>query len=417
MQTTVRLRVMSNKAFEFDANEWLIAFAGKSVSEGCMLSKIVVRSFGILLVASSLTACTMIPGSGPSAGAISREASEQYAPYSLVNVTSRTLAILKSRPLDNLSTIFGQARKANSSAIGVGDTVVIHIWESAQGGLFSGGGGSSAEIPEQPVSVAGTITVPYAGTVRVVGMTPDQVRLRIEGALRGKAIEPQVLVSVTKNLSNTVTVTGEVATSGRVPLSPRGERLLDIISISGGPRMEAHQLAVQVTRGSRTESIAMEQLVSDARENIYVQPNDVITLIRQPRSFTVFGATNANASVQFDESRLRLNQALAKVGGLDDQRANAKGVFVYRTEPAGLVARLTGVPLSVPADTKVNVIYQFDLQDPSGFFLLKEFEIYRDDLIYIANSSLAEVRKFATLVSTTASPIAQASSVNRLLNN
>lgn len=40
------------------------------------------------------------------------------------------------------------------------------------------------------------------------------------------AVEPQVLVKVVKNDSNAVTVTGEVAVSGRVPLTPGGDRLL-----------------------------------------------------------------------------------------------------------------------------------------------------------------------------------------------
>jgi polysaccharide export outer membrane protein len=64
-----------------------------------------------------------------------------------------------------------------------------------------------------------------------------------------------------------------------------------------------------------------------------------------------------------------------------------------------------------------NVIYQVDLTDPSGFFLLKGFTLRNRDLIYIANSSLAEVRKFATLVSSTAAPVAQAASVSNTLSD
>lgn len=381
-----------------------------------MQVRVLVRASGIVAAMFLLPACTVLPNSGPSAGSISSVSKEAQAPYTLVQITSRTLNILGTRVQPNLSTIFGNSRRSNSSTIGIGDTVVVYIWESSEGGLFSGKTGSNSEIPEQPVSTSGTISVPYAGDISVVGKTPEQVKRSIEKALDGKAIEPQVLVNVVKNVSNTVTVTGEVAHSGLVALSPRGSRLLDVISISGGPRVEAHQLAVQITRHNRTESIAMEQLISDPRENINVQPGDVVTLIRQPRNFTVFGATASNASVQFDESRLFLNQALAKVGGLNDERANAKGVFVYRSEPAELVARLVPVGTPLPPGPTIDVIYQIDLRDPSGFFLLKSFEIYNKDLIYVANSSLAEVRKFAQLLATTASPIAQVNTVNRAFN-
>ena len=96
------------------------------------------------------------------------------------------------------------------------------IWEAAAGGLFSapandriGPGSRSAIIPEQAVGPGGAITVPYAGRVPVVGRTPQQVEEAIVRALTGKAIEPQALVTVTKNIANTVTVVGEVTGGAR----------------------------------------------------------------------------------------------------------------------------------------------------------------------------------------------------------
>lgn len=372
----------------------------------------------LIALCVALSSCTM-PSSGPSANKIAAEAKEQYAPYTLINVNPNVVAALDQNSDQQLAASLGNSKKRSSALIGVGDTVAISIWEASPDGLFSSGAGrgGGTQIPEQPVSEAGTISVPYAGVIQAANKTPDQVKELVEQALIRMAVQPQVLVSVIKNVSNTVTVTGEVANSGRVPLSPRGEKLLDVIAIAGGPRMESHQLSVQITRGRRTETIPMERLISDPSENIYVQSDDVVALIRQPRSFTVFGASTANASVQFDESQLYLNQALAKVGGLNDERANAKGIFIYRTESTKLLRRLMPEKDFSSYGPTANVIYQVDLTDPSGFFLLKGFTLRNRDLIYIANSSLAEVRKFATLVSSTAAPIAQAASVSNTLSD
>jgi polysaccharide export outer membrane protein len=359
---------------------------------------------------TALSSCTILPGSGPSVGTIQSAAKATEAPYVLVNVTQGIADQLAREQSSPLSSAFGSARKQSSSQIGIGDAVVVSIWEASNDGLFTGRQGGT-QIPEQIVSEAGTISVPYAGTIRVVGKTSQGVKEEIEKALSRMAVEPQVLVTVVKNNSNTVTVTGEVASSGRIPLMPGGARLMDVIATAGGPRIESHQLAVQITRGTRTETLPMEQLISDPRENIYVQPNDTITLIRQPRSFTVFGAAIANAALQFDESQLYLNQALAKVGGLNDERANAKGVFIYRREPANLVRAFSQISGPMHADGSVNVIYQIDLSNPDGFFILKSFKIKNRDLVYIANSSLAEIRKFSTLISTTVSPVVQGASV------
>ena len=369
-------------------------------------------------VCVALSSCTM-PSSGPSANKIQVEAKDQYAPYTLVNVTPNVISILSQGFDKQLAASLGNAKKRSSALIGVGDIVSIAIWEASPDGLFSSGAGrgGGTQIPEQPVSEAGTISVPYAGIIKAANRTPEQVKESIEQALVRMAVQPQVLVSVVKNVSNTVTVTGEVASSGRIPLSPRGEKLLDVIAMAGGPRIESHQLSAQITRGSRTETIPMERLISDPSENIYVQPDDVVALIRQPRSFTVFGASTANASIQFDESQLYLNQALAKVGGLNDERANAKGIFIYRTESTELLRQLMPEKNFSAYGPNANVIYQVDLTDPSGFFLLKGFNLRNRDLIYIANSSLAEVRKFATLVSSTAAPVAQAASVTNTLSD
>ncbi|WP_170854902.1 polysaccharide biosynthesis/export family protein [Xaviernesmea oryzae] len=332
----------------------------------------------------------------------------------LIPVTATTLSLMTQIDPERLSTTFGSGQKQSVSLIGVGDIVMVSIWEASDNGLFSAGTGAKSggtQIPEQPVGEDGMISVPYAGQVRAAGRTPQQVKTDIEKALTRMAVEPQVLVHVVKNVSNTVTVTGEVAQSGLISLSPRATRILDVIALAGGPRSESQALAVQITRGTRSQTVPLERLISDPRENIYVQPNDIVALIRQPRSFTVFGAATANSSIQFDEPELYLNQALAKVGGLSDERADAKGVFIYRTEPASVVARMAPGRTYPGAGNLVNVIYQIDLKDPNGFFLMKSFRVQNRDLVYIANSSLAEIRKFSTLVSMTAAPVAQAATI------
>ena len=383
--------------------------------------KITKKTVGPLAISLSLalSSCTGLPSSGPSASAIASASNERASPYVLIPVTATTLSLMSNADPERLSTTFGSGQQQSASLIGVGDVVMVSIWEASDNGLFSNGtGGKSGgtQIPEQPVGTDGMISVPYAGQVRAAGRTPLQVKLDIEKALTRMAVEPQVLVHVSKNVANTVTVTGEVAQSGLVSLSPRASRLLDVIALAGGPRSESQALAVQVTRGSRSQAIALEKLISDPRENIFVQPNDIVALIRQPRSFTVFGAAMANSSVPFDETELYLNQALAKVGGLSDERADAKGVFVYRTESASAVSRMAPGRTYAGAGPFVNVIYQIDLKDPNGYFLLKSFRVQNRDLIYIANSSLAEIRKFSTLVSTTAAPVAQAAAIGSVVN-
>src|SRR5207248_5212364 len=108
----------------------------------------------------------------------------------------------------------------------------------------------------------------------------------------------------------TATVTGEVIAGARVPLSVKGDRLLDLIAAAGGARSPVYETFVRLSRGGITATIPMEALVSDPAENIYAQPGDVLTLVRLPQSYTVFGATGNNAQVPFTAERMTLVEAL-----------------------------------------------------------------------------------------------------------
>src|SRR6202030_714174 len=157
------------------------------------------------------------------------------------------------------------------------------------------------------------------------GPRPVEVQKTIEQRLAEKAIEPQVIVTVTKSLSTSVTVAGEVVSGARVPLSLKGARLLDLIAAAGGARAPVYETFVRLSRGGVTATVPMELLISNPAENIYVQAGDVLTLVRLPQSFTVFGATGTNTQVNFTAQRMTLVEALAKGGGLQDSRSDPAG--------------------------------------------------------------------------------------------
>jgi len=58
--------------------------------------------------------------------------------------------------------------------------------------------------------------VPFGGRIHVAGRRPLEVQHEIERRLADKAIEPQVIATVTRSLTNTATVTGEVIAGARV---------------------------------------------------------------------------------------------------------------------------------------------------------------------------------------------------------
>jgi polysaccharide export outer membrane protein len=97
-------------------------------------------------------------------------------------------------------------------------------------------------------------------------------------------------------------------------------------------------------------------------KNVYAVPEDVITVVRDPQTFTAFGGTGRNAQVPFDAAGITLEEAIAKAGGLLDYRADPAGIFLLRFEPTPLVAQLARNRDLPSAGDLVPVVYRLNLR-------------------------------------------------------
>jgi polysaccharide biosynthesis/export protein len=384
------------------------------------------KRLSLVILGGALAGCGLTPASGPSRDemvqTVSSTSEDTAAPFAWVEINSHTLDILARRSPPTLRGYFGDYRSSASPVIGVGDSLQVTVWEAAAGGLFSAGdmannlnpGSRSAAIPEQVVGRDGSVTVPYAGRVQVAGRTREQVEAAIIERLHGKAIEPQVLVNVTRNISNTVTVTGEVANGARVPLSLRGDRILDVIAQAGGYRSAVHETFISLTRGNRTARAPLQALLANPGENIYIRPGDILTVESRPQTFTVAGATGANAVIPFDARGITLEEAIGKSGGLNDNRADADGLFVMRYEPSSLVREFPNVAPGLLQQAQIPVAYHLNMKDPSALFVARRFPVRDKDIIYVSNAPLAEIGKVVQLVQMVAQPAVQGMAVSRI---
>jgi polysaccharide export outer membrane protein len=255
------------------------------------------------------------------------------------------------------------------------------------------------------VAPDGAIVVPFAGQVPAAGRTPVEVQQTIEALLASKALQPQALVIVKKSTANTVTVAGEVVAGARVPLSPGGDRLLQVIAVAGGAKAPVHETFARLSRDGVTATIPFERLVADPAEDIYARPGDVLTLVRIPQTFSVFGATGRNDSIRFDAEKLTLSEALAKSQGLRDELANPKGVFLFRYEPASIVRALDQPIATRAADGTSPIAYRFDFSDANSYLIADQFPVRDKDIIFVADAGAVQVQKVFTALQTIIGPV------------
>ena len=368
------------------------------------------------LAALGLAGCSELPSAGPSASAVaSAGGNDQLArQFELIDIDPSTIEALSHRPHSSFAARFGDHRLSVEPVIGVGDVVTVTIWEASSGGLFSSpaaleklsAGANSATIPEQVVGRDGSISVPYAGRIVVAGRTTRAVQLVIQRALEGKAIQPQVLVNDTKPISNTISIGGEgVGMAQRLPLSVKGDRLLEVIAQAGGVKMQVNEIIVVLQRGGVTERVPLARVTEDSRENIFMRPGDVVTLVRDPQTYIVAGAANTNAEVPFSNDSISLAQAISRLGGLSDYRADARGVFVFRYESPALLRALRPDSPLAHVEGRVPVVYRLNLQDPNSLFMQQRFQIANRDLIYISDAPTVEFQKAVDIFNGALSPI------------
>ena len=266
-------------------------------------------------------------------------------------------------------------------------------------------GRPGTRIPDQQVGPDGAISIPYAGRVKIAGRTPVEVERSIEKLLGPKALDPQALVFVKHSAANSVVVAGEIVGGKRVALSPGGDRLLQVIAAAGGARAPVHETFVRLSRGGVTASVPLAALVADPAQDIFAEPGDVLTLVRRPQTFSIFGATGRNAAITFNSDHLSLSEALGKAGGLLDNRADPRAVFLFRYEPVGLV-RALGQPIASGAPPGLSpIVYRLDLNEAGSYLLARRFPVHDKDIIFVANAKIHPVYRVFRALSHITGPV------------
>ena len=383
-----------------------------------MKNAILWKLLVLITLLASLSACGIMPNSGASKIQVQRASNSKSLEGIIVQKVDADLAgkLRLAKSHKSFTEVFGSS-KPHAYPIGPGDTLSVSIWETPPSMLFgnvsvslqngvsnSSTNSGSQTFPPQMVLDDGTINVPFAGRVKVAGRSVREIEREIARRLQGKANQPQVMVQVAQRPSFQVAVLGDVNQSTNLPLTPKGERVLDALASAGGATQAVTKMSLQLSRTGKTASMPLDLIIEDPEQNVPLQPGDVLTALYQPWTISILGATGRNQDLPFEARGISLAQALARTGGLNDNRADPGGVFVFRFEEAKLVnPSLITLPI-IPPSGKVPVVYQVDFEDPGSFLVTQNFMMQDKDVMYVANMPSAEVEKFMRMVGMVLTP-------------
>jgi polysaccharide export outer membrane protein len=366
-----------------------------------------------------------LPSAGASRSQVEAAPQEtiENSPIQIIPVTNAVANRVKvaQNSLSFKSRIAPKGQPAN--LVHSGDTLQVLIWEAYPPILFRQSSYSNtistapasvtisptvsqaSGIPAQTVNQQGEISIPFIGRINVAGKSISQIENTIVKNLQGRANDPQVIVQNVNNTTSLATIIGEVNQSMQMPLTPKGERILDAVASAGGLKQPVNKTTIQIARQGEIQSLAMESIIQDPKQNIILQPGDVITAYFQPLSFTALGATGStNNEILFEATGISLSQAMGRIGGLNDMRSDSMGVYIFRFEEPKAVATKEQPTVGVTAEGKVPVIYQFDMNKPETYFAAQNFPMKNKDVVYVSVASSVELMKFLSIITSVFSP-------------
>jgi polysaccharide export outer membrane protein len=347
------------------------------------------------------------------------EIPETKISFDVIKVDQRIANSVTQLGQPSLVRTFGVGGAPGTPVIGVGDELTVTIFEAGPDGLFSTTNSKATNIPVI-VQPDGNGQIPYAGSVRFAGKTLEGARQEIVKALKAKAVEPEVIVSMNKNLSRTVSVQGSVNTPQVVQIGLAPLPLTSVIALAGGAAKPSFDTYVTLTRGRKSSTVLLQSVIDNPKDDIFISPRDKIFLTYDPQTFTALGSTMKAGKIPFEAGTLSLVEAAALAGGSRTDLADPKGYFIFRYEYEAVYRQVVGESrfndllskgMMADKEGRYPIVYRIDMTEPQSYIVSQTFPIRNKDVLYISHHPTTDFVKFMGVV---ASPVRIARDINAM---
>jgi polysaccharide export outer membrane protein len=362
-----------------------------------------VKNSVYLALLAGLGGCATLPSSGPTGGQIEKSLTtpKDGSPIQLVQVD--TIADVPNGGVSvTPAALLPDLAPPPTDMVGPGDILDINIYEAGVT-LFAGASNTVSEMAAAPgvqvqklpptrVDDLGDITVPYAGTLHVAGLTIGEVEAMVRNSLQRLSQNPQVLITLSQAITNSIIVGGEVGKPGRLVLQTNRETLSDVVALAGGYRGNARDLTLRVTRNSKNVDVRMNDLVDNPALDVRAYPGDRLILINNPRTYSVLGAPGRVEQVPFSRSSVSLAEAIANAGGVNPGVGNPAAIFVFRYKRD-------------EQGNEAPIVYHLNMMKAGSYFVAQRFAMQDKDVLYFGNAAANQPSKLIQLISQLFSPI------------
>lgn len=288
--------------------------------------------------------------------------------------------------------------------IGNGDILSIIVWDhpelAAPAMAAAQATAASAEGSTAPgfvVDQNGMVQFPYAGLLKLAGLTESQARDVLTAKLGQYFKKPNLTLRVQAYRSQRVYLSGEVKTPGIQAINDIPMTLAEALSRAGGVLEGGDASQIEVTRNGANYRIDLPLLISRGMGpagGILLANGDAVRVFaRADSKVFVLGEVTRPLTLALRDGRMTLGEALGEAGGLNPLTSDARQVYVVR---------------GAAGDTAQPQVFHLDARSPAAFVLANNFQLKARDVVYVDAAPLALWSRVVSLVIPSAQSVTSA---------
>ncbi len=335
------------------------------------------RTLFFLALASSISGCAFTSGFQtydlPEQG---QYKTDQGAELSVVQLTQENIPNISSALNQNTNSLIGLfSNHQNIYRLSAGDVLSIQLWAYPEI-TPPIQDATNIKAVGYPIDPNGNVQLPLVGQVHIAGKTLAETNRFLRSQFSKYLKHPDVVVRVLSYEGRRYFVNGQVMRSGQYNLNDQPISIYTALGQAGGINTETgDNTNIQLIRNGQTynlNAIALEKK-GLSLHNLLIQANDTIFVnAKLNQKLYVMGESSKSQAVTLRDQGMTLSDVLGESEGISPYSASAARIYVMRTN----------------LQTHSSTIYHLNLSSLGNLALSNQFEMQKNDIVYIDATGL-----------------------------
>lgn len=302
---------------------------------------------------------------------------EQGAVISVVQLTQDNIPstiVQTQQDPEKIHPLFHHQKKIYT--LSPGDILSIQLWDYPEITPPAQIDSANAKTAGYPIDSNGYIQLPLIGRVHVAGRTLAETNRYLHNQFARYLKHPDVVVRVISYEGHRYYVNGQVVKSGEYTLTDQPISVYTALGMAGGiDAKTGDNTHVQLIRDGNIYDLNVLSLEKQglSLHKLLIQPNDTIFVnTRQNQKLYIMGESSRNSAIELRDQGMSLSDVLGESEGINVYSASAARIFVMRTDLA----------------SKTSVLYHLNLSSIGNLALANQFEMQKNDIVYIDATGL-----------------------------